>query len=144
MAEILGVVSSGIAVAQLASSIATSIIALKSYFKQIKDAPAELQNLVEEIESLNVILSHIAADQSGTGIVDNLCMQRSLELCKKGVKELSECVEELRRKVEGKSRFQRQVGKVKVVLKKEEVKGLKRRMKSAVRLLSLAYQCHTK
>jgi hypothetical protein len=71
-------------------------------------------------------------------------MQRSLELCEKGVKELSESVEELRRKVEGKSKFQRQVGKVKVMLKKEEIKGLKRRMKSAVRLLSLAYQCHTK
>jgi len=144
MAEILGVVSSGIAVTQLASSVATSIIVLKGYFEQIKDAPAELQNLVEEIESLNVILSHIAADQSRTRIVDNLCMQRSLELCKKGVKELSESVEELRRKVEGKSKFQRQIGKVKVVLRKEEIKRLKRRMKSAVRLLSLAYQCHTK
>jgi hypothetical protein len=144
MAEILGVISSGVAVAQLASSVTTSIIALKGYFEQIKDAPIELQSLVEEIESVNLILSHIAADQSRTRLVDNLCMQRSLELCEKGVKELSESVEELRRKVEGKSKFQRQVGKVKVMLKKEEIKGLKRRMKSAVRLLSLAYQCHTK
>jgi hypothetical protein len=53
-------------------------------------------------------------------------------------------VSELAVKIDGKKGWRRKAGASKVVLKREEVKKVKRRMKNAIRLLSLAYQCHTK
>jgi hypothetical protein len=53
-------------------------------------------------------------------------------------------VSELAEKINGKTGWRRKAGGVKVVLRYEKLKRLKKRMKSAVNLLSLAYQCHTK
>jgi hypothetical protein len=47
-------------------------------------------------------------------------------------------------KMEGKRGWRKQVGSAKVVLRKEEIKTSKRRMKNATRLLSLALSWHTK
>jgi hypothetical protein len=62
MAEVLGVVASGIAVAQIAGQITGSIVKLKSYWDQIEKAPAEINHLLREIESLNLILQHMQED----------------------------------------------------------------------------------
>ena len=64
MAEVLGAVASGIAIGQLAASIARSIIAIKEGRSQVQDAPAEIGNLIRQIDSLNRILQHIEDDQS--------------------------------------------------------------------------------
>jgi len=145
MAEVLGIVASGISVAQLAGQVTSSIIKLKDYWNQIQDAPADINRLLREIESLNLILCHIQDDRAGwTYAGSNVGMQKSLELCKEGTDDLCGLVNQLREKMEGKKGWKKKVGAVKVVLKKEEIKQIKRRMKSAVRLLSLSYQCHTR
>ena len=64
IAEVLGAVASGIAIGQLAASIARSIIAIKEGWSQVQDAPSEIDNLIRQIDSLNRILQHIEDDQS--------------------------------------------------------------------------------
>jgi hypothetical protein len=145
MAEVLGIVASGISVAQLAGQVTSSIIKLREYWKQIQDAPADINRQLREIDSLNLILCHIQDDRARWKYAgSNVGMQKSLELCKEGTDELCGLVNQLREKVEGKRGWKKKVGAVKVVLKKEEIKEIKGRMKSAVRLLSLSYQCHTR
>lgn len=147
MAEVLGIVASGIAVGQLASEVTSSIIKLKGYWDQVKDAPGEIQQLLLEIDSLNLILSHIEQNQDRaelSGLSQNICVEQSLKLCKQGAEELSCLVSELAVKIDGKTGWKRKAGASKVVLRREEVKTLKRRMKNAIRLLSLAYQCYNK
>ncbi|EDN93225.1 predicted protein [Sclerotinia sclerotiorum 1980 UF-70] len=56
MAEILGVIASGIAVAQVASAIVESIREIYSLTSEIKDAPKKLGDLLVEIEFLGEIL----------------------------------------------------------------------------------------
>ena len=51
---------------------------------------------------------------------------------------------ELAEGVDGKVGEKRNAGAIRVLLKKEDVKRLKRRMKNAIRLLSLAYQLRTR
>jgi hypothetical protein len=147
MAEVLGIITSGLAIGQLIGSITSSIIKLKEHWDQVKDAPGEIQSLLLEIDSLNLILSHIEQDRHQAGLPDisqNTCFEQSLSLCKQGTEELSVLVSELAVKIDGKKGWRRKAGASKVVLKREEVKKVKRRMKNAIRLLSLAYQCHTK
>jgi hypothetical protein len=147
MAEVLGVVASGIAVTQLASQVASNIVKLKNYWGQIKDAPAEIEYLLREIDALNHVLSHIQQDQVGMGsssVNNTPHLEQSLELCQQGAEELGALVFELAKKVDGKHGLKQKLGSAKVVLKKDELKRLKSRLKSAVRLLSLSYQCHTR
>jgi len=147
MAEVLGIVTSGMAIRQLGGSVNSSIIKLKEYWDQVKDAPGEIRQLFLEIDSLNLILSHIEQDRNRAELSDisqNICFGQSLNLCKQGTEELSVLVSELAAKIDGKKGWRRKAGGSKVVLKREEIKKVKRRMKNAIRLLSLAYQCHTK
>ncbi|TVY81211.1 hypothetical protein LSUE1_G006273 [Lachnellula suecica] len=148
MAEVLGGVASGIAVTQLATQITSSIIKLKNYWAQIKDVPTEIIFLLREIDSLNLILCHIQQEdrttqwgQYSTG--DNLCLEQSLDLCQQGSAELQNLVDEFASKIEKKHGVKRKFASAKIALKSDETKRLKRRMKSAIRLLSLSYQCHT-
>jgi len=59
MAEVLGIITSGMEIRQLGGSVDSSIIKLKEYSDQVKDAPGEIRQLLLEIDSLNLILSHI-------------------------------------------------------------------------------------
>ena len=148
MAEVLGVVASGIAVSQIAGQVTKSIFKLKQYWDQVQDAPDEIKYLLREIDSLNLILNHIQSDkatQTTSSIpVDNLCIQQSLQFCKEGADELRGLVDELAGKIDCKRGWRKKVGSVKVVLKKDDIKKLKKRMKHAVQLLQLSYQWHTK
>ncbi|KAG4440189.1 hypothetical protein IFR05_004334 [Cadophora sp. M221] len=112
MAEVLGVVASGIAVTQLAGQVRKSIIMLKEYWDQVQEAPAEIKYLLREIDSLNLILSHIQDDQAtqttGGIRVDNLCIRQSLELCKEGADELRGLADELAEKVDGKKGWRKE------------------------------------
>ena len=148
MAEVLGVVASGVAVSQIAGQVTKSIFKLKQYWGQVQDAPDEIKYLLREIDSLNLFLNHIQTDQAkqtGCSIpVDNLCIQQSFNSCKEGADELRWLANELAEKVDGKKGWRKKVGSVKVVLKKDDIKKLKKRMKHAIWLLQLSYQWHTK
>jgi hypothetical protein len=145
MAEVLGVIASGVAISQLASQVTSSIIKLNKCWDKIKEAPDDIRQLILEIDSLNLILRHIGDDLSiSEPPRGSICIDQSMKLCKEGADELRNLVSELAKKINGKSGWRKKVGEVKVVLRKEDLKRLKRRMKIAVRLLSLGYQCHTK
>ncbi|KUJ15826.1 uncharacterized protein LY89DRAFT_97080 [Mollisia scopiformis] len=147
MAEVLGVVASGIAVGQIAGQITGSIIKLKGYWSQIKEAPAEISHLFREIESFTVMLQHMQDDRSQQSnlpsSIHNICIQRSLDLCQECATELAGLVHDLAIKVQGKNGWRKKVGSTKVVLRKEDIKILKRRLKTAMGMLSLSYQFHT-
>ncbi|TVY92243.1 hypothetical protein LAWI1_G003220 [Lachnellula willkommii] len=147
MAETLGVVAGGIAVTQFSAQVASGVMKLKNYWEQVKNVPAEMSYLLREIESLNLILCHIQDDQASqcepVSVGNGIHLRQSLELCQQGSAELGALVNELAAKIEGKHGLKKKLGSAKVVLKKEEIKVLKRRMKSTIRLLSLSYQCHT-
>ena len=148
MAEVIGVIASGISVAQLAGQVTHSVLKLKSYWEQIEKVPTEIRCLMRKLDSLNTILGHIQEGQARKALPDlvfaNACVEQSLELCKEGEDQLSALVEELREKIDGKTGWKKRIASAKVVLRKEELKILKRRMKNSISLLTLAYGCHTK
>lgn len=150
MAEVLGLVAGGINVAQLTSDILRSAAKLKSFWAQIKDVPDDLQQLLEEIDTLGLILCQIESNHKQGGLFfdgrvgpsPNICVQRSFELCQKGVDELDKLVNVLSNTIEEKNGWRKKAGHAKVALKAKELKKLHRRMKNAIRLLNIAYQCH--
>jgi hypothetical protein len=147
MAEVVGLIASGINIGQLASQIADSVMELKRLWNLVREAPSDIKDHVTQVESINLILSHIQRDygqatRPGVGN-DNIYMQRSLQLCKEGADKLGAAVSELSDKIRGKTGWRLKMGSIKIVLKKHDLQRLREKMKSAIDLLSLAYQCHT-
>ena len=68
MAEAIGVVASGISIVQLAGQVAASIDKLKGYWKQVKQAPSDIEHLMCDIDSLSLIVAHIQNDQGALSL----------------------------------------------------------------------------
>ena len=150
MAEVLAITASGVTFVQLAGQVAGNINKLKRYWDPVKEAPDNLKLLVEEIDSLNIVLCHMQSELPDDLLPDSRCghsatiVSKSLELCQNGTDELSRLVDDLAEKIDGKLGWKKRLGSTKIVLKNSEVRGLKERIQYAIRLLTLAYQCHTK
>ena len=147
MAEVIGIVASGISVAGLAAQVASSILKLKGYWNQIKEIPDDIQGHLLELELLTPILQHIQNDQAQQFVprlaFENDSLSQALNHCKDSVEELESFLREMSEKTEGKVKWRKNMGSAKVVLKKKTLEKLDRKMKNAVDLLKFAYQCQT-
>jgi len=119
MAEIVGVVASGIAVTQLATGIINSAQKLRQIWREARDAPWDIEGALKEVDILDqslLILQHglenRAQEPNSVAVVE-----RSLELCQKAAKNLNVIVSKL--SVEPGTRFaRRQKAKFKVCAEK--------------------------
>ena len=127
MAEAIGIIASGINIAQLAAQISTSVARLKSYWDQVKDAPEDILFLIEELDSLSHIIADIEDHQRNTPlskwILDDTSLSRSHERCKKGADRLREVAGELHSEIgTSNTKLKRKYTSAKVVLKKDSSK----------------------
>ncbi|KAI0137028.1 hypothetical protein BJ170DRAFT_40313 [Xylariales sp. AK1849] len=151
MAEVIGVVASGIAVVQLAAGVSQALVKLKSLWDEIKDVPEGIEYLMEEIEVLQLALGDIETDvhrqetiaHSGSG-PPFPSIQPILRYCQSAEHSLSELVYALNTQIKSSRTLQRGIGKVRVVLKKDILQGYERRLQRAISLLTLANQEYMK
>ncbi|KAB8288474.1 hypothetical protein EYC80_010139 [Monilinia laxa] len=146
MAEALGAVASGISVAQLAGNITSSIIKLKNYWDQIQDAPDDIAFLVRELDTHHFVLRSILESQAKFTSARqpmNSFLDHSLKLSHDSFEELNNIVGTLAKEINSNCRWKKKLGATKVVLKGEQLKKLKRRMKTATRLMNLAISWQT-
>ena len=148
MAEIVGVIASGISIGTLAVQITSSIAKLKDCWSQIKEAPEDIRMLVEEIEDLHLLLCDIENDRAqnpmSSALLDKVSAARCIEHCKRGANRLKELVDDLENEIYRRSGLKRKWASTKAVLEKTKIEKYKSRLENAVRLLSLAYQCYTR
>ena len=148
MAELVGVISSGIGIATLAAQITDSVIKLKSYWDQLKDASEDLQLLIEEIEDLNLLLSEIEKDQQrnplSSRLLGSTAASKCFEHCKRGADRLKELTTELGLEIKAGGRWKKRWASAKVVLKKDRLEKYRSRLERASRSLSLAHQIYTR
>ena len=140
------------AAAQLVGQVTTVVARLRSYWSQVKDVPDDIHHLLREIGALDLILYQIQSDQlQGArpsdaifGPLALVSLRKSHEMCKDGLDELRRLVNVLAQKIGKKKGWRKTVGCAKVVLKNEEVRRLRKKMKSAVRFLTLAFTYHNR
>ncbi|KAL9114818.1 MAG: hypothetical protein Q9187_007399, partial [Circinaria calcarea] len=148
MAEVVGVVASGISIATLAAQIANSVTKLKSYWDELKEAPEDIRLLIEEIEDLNLLLYDVEDDQRrnamSSKLLDNTSASRCLEHCKRGADSLKELTDDLATDLNGPDKLRRKWASAKVVLKKDKIEKYKARLERAIRLLSLSHHSYTR
>ena len=127
MAE-LGLAASGIGIVSLALQVGDCVVRLKSFWAAVKEAPEEIKQLIEEIETLSVVLAEFEGDQPSNS--------RCLVLCRKALTILFEVVKEVETGIGEKKKR----GSVKAVLKRDKIDKLRERLARAQALLMLSSQ----
>ncbi|KAI1177740.1 hypothetical protein F4777DRAFT_596383 [Nemania sp. FL0916] len=148
MAEAFSIAASGIAVYQVATQVGKSITKLRKLWHDLQDVPASIEDLFDQIECLDPALweaDHTFNRNSLPPIFwDSSIASRSTAYCRKALVSLTELVDELasQLQIHRPGRFKGKIIAVKVVLKKEQLRVLERRLQNAVRMLALAQQSY--
>lgn len=146
MAEALGIAASGIAVAQLSSQVGGAVFKLKQLWDEVKDVPEDIADLMEQIDCLGPVFweAENNFDQSGLPSIvwDQLASKSTTMYCRKALGNLTQMVNELSRQIGNPSKSRRKIAAAKVLLKKDLLKKLERRLENAVRMLTLAQQSY--
>ncbi|KAF3069744.1 hypothetical protein GL218_07876 [Daldinia childiae] len=146
MAEALGVAASGIAVAQIAIQVGGTVVKLKQLWDEVKDVPDDIADLMDQIDCLDPVLWEVEngfnKSELPSMLWDNLASKSTTRYCRKALENLTAMVEELNLQINTAKRGRRKIVAIKVLLKKDSIKKLERRLENAVRMLTLAQQSY--
>lgn len=142
--ELVGVVASGITVAQLPSQIVQSIRSIHDFWQSIRDAPKDLSDNLEELELLgdtllelhNNLGRHTGHQSPGTSAMR--CMQH----CRNVADDLEAIVVDLYKGLDGKKSGWHWVA-IKAALRKRALQDFQHRLDRAKSMLTLAISCYS-
>ncbi|RYP46480.1 hypothetical protein DL768_007313 [Monosporascus sp. mg162] len=146
MAEALGVAASSIAIAQVTSQVGVAVVKLKKFCDEVKDVPDDIADLLQQIDCLDPALWEAENSFELTGLPamlwNDAAAKRSTTYCRNALKALTEIVDEMAVQINHPKRLNRKAASVKVVLRKDTLKKLEKRLENAVRMLTLAQQSY--
>lgn len=136
MAEVLGVVASGIAVAQGAQVLSQAALSLSRLWREIQDVPDAIRDLVEDLEFTGQVAGEIEAELlrsplDSLSTVERLAVQR----CRQAHKDLNDLVDDLGADIAASRQRKKMLARAKVVLKKDMLERYEKRLQRACRLL---------
>ncbi|KAH8781190.1 hypothetical protein F5883DRAFT_169007 [Diaporthe sp. PMI_573] len=146
MAEVLGAVASGLALAEVGLKVGGTVWKLKMLWQQVHEVPQTIRDLMRQIEIMDPILSdhETYLDVQGAGFLEHLpthhgsTVTPSAEYCREALNNLRRLVEDLNGAIESEKRSRRTFARMRVVLKKDTIKGFQDRLAMAIELLQLA------
>ncbi|KAI9735408.1 MAG: hypothetical protein M1818_006414 [Claussenomyces sp. TS43310] len=99
MAEVIGLVASGISIGTLVAQIGSSILKLRNYWSEVGNAPETISSMLEEIEVLHSISANIEDDQArnltSAPVLDSALAKRCLTQCQKAADRLEDSLHQL-------------------------------------------------
>ena len=136
-------VSGIIAVVSFSIQLVETIQKAKKFFKEVQDAPEELIRLVDTLDRLQSLLiaaDHLVEQQnkmgSLPGAVDTI--DRALRRCQSTVKKLDTSVNAIKPYFKVQGRGRKTWAKLKTVVKKEEVRQLRKQVYESMKNLETA------
>jgi hypothetical protein len=141
MSELLGLAASTAGIASLAIQIVSIIMKLKVVWGNIKNSGEEIRYLIEEIETLSLILCELGDGNNREEEIPlpQAPVEKSLALCRKGANLLSEILLDLDKQIARR----RLVGGLKATLKATTITQSRDRLRNAQSLLMLSYQIYS-
>lgn len=119
---------------------------LKQLWQKVHEVPETIAYLMKEIEIIEPVLSefegnfdaHIAAFTTPSLAYDGAPAARSSAYCREALNDLRTLVEDLDGAIASEKKRKRVLAKIRVVLKKDIIKGFQGRLERATRLLQSA------
>jgi len=148
MAEVLGVVASGIAVTQAAQTVGQAVFSLIKLWREVKDAPETIQNMLDDLEVSGELVAAIEAELESsalsTGPDGSSCLTPLQDLtirrCCQIQKKLGDFVDDLAADIASSRKRKRLLAKAQVVLKKETLASYEKRLEKALVSLNSTLQ----
>ncbi|KAF4920777.1 hypothetical protein CGCVW01_v006573 [Colletotrichum viniferum] len=142
MAEALGTAASVIAVIDLAGKAVTLTFKLKCLWDEVKDVPAALLEKAEELQLLDEILRddeiHAANNPLPAPAWNDAIMQKAMGRARAAMEDLQMTLDAHNRSLEDKRRHRRKLTAARVVLHKESLLAMERKLDNALRLYRMA------
>lgn len=152
MAELLGTIASSIAVGEVALRVGGTLFKLRELWQEVQKVPDTIQELLQEIEAYGPLLDGVETgfDLSDTLEIGNRPLatfntahgRAAAALCREPLQRLQQLVEDLHKEVSSARRLNRSYSKVKVILRKNDLRRFQERLEKAVRLLNMAQQSY--
>lgn len=149
MAEILGTVSSAIAVAEVGLKVGGTLLKLRELWKEVQYIPQKIQDLMSQIDIYEPILAdiqrHLEVDPKNSQSVGTSALLRASigaktsSYCSAALHNLQDLVRELSDQITSAKRRERGIGKLKVLLKKDDLNRFQVQLERASQLLHLAH-----
>ena len=144
MAEVIGVVASGISIGSLAIQIVSSIQQLLDFWSTVKDAPENVQALLQEINILGNLLSEIDGNEGEEhSSVIRQAITKATEYCQLALDKIDTVLRDLASGLYSTRGRIKHWTAVKTALKDKRLEKSLVRLERAKSLLNLAYQCYT-
>jgi hypothetical protein len=142
MAEVFGIVASGISIASLAIQILENINRVIDFCQSIKDAPTEICRILLELQLLSNIVSGIQLvfEKRSLPEISEATIKNTLNLVRHDISRLSDLSLDLERKLNSKMRITRTWARVQTVLSEKKIAILRDHLDRAMGTLQLL-QC---
>ncbi|KAJ5599334.1 hypothetical protein N7450_000401 [Penicillium hetheringtonii] len=148
MAEVIGVVSGAITFATIIAQVTESIITIKEYCSQCRDATDDLRYLIRDLELFELILAEMEQDISQKDLALALRgsqhVMQSLQFSREATTTLQAISDEIALKIQSSSRLRRSYAAAKIVMQRGKMERYMTRLRNAIQLLSLSQQCYTR
>lgn len=145
MTEVLGVVSSVIAVTGLAGQLAKHTLSLKQLWGDAQDAPQSVSALNDQLTVAGMIIAEIEASfvQAPPDFCNTPTAKLIVQQCKTVVDDIGSLVDELSESLTSSSWVKRSKGRLKAVTRKQYVESYQDRLSRALQLLALSHQLYS-
>jgi hypothetical protein len=137
MAEVLGVVASGLTIAQIAGQIISSAQQFQALSRYVRNVPENLRSTLDEIEMAAQLFAEVKAFDESAFPGQGSLLQNYLLKCQAASSSLQELVTNIVRPFQKKSKFRAKY-LIKAVLKKDEIEELKAKLDSTKASLQMA------
>jgi hypothetical protein len=144
MAEIIGIVTSAITLADATAKTAKGIVALKRLWNDVHEVPEYINSILDRLALVQSVLDDLETELSRDQqlFASNSAIKLSIYYCKSAKDKLDALVTDLGQRVADKGRFSRNRARVKVVFGKEVVCRLEDEIRDAMQLLGIAQQTY--
>jgi hypothetical protein len=142
MAEVLGILASSIAVGQLTEQIVRGTRNLHDFWRSVKDAPKDIELLLEELKILGGTLTELQSDsgsQDGSELRGS-AVTNCLQYCKRTSDEFETVILGLKHNMDDKKV---KWGAVKAAFQKGKLQDFQQRLEKAKSMLTLAINCYS-
>ncbi|GAB7329277.1 hypothetical protein MBLNU13_g01083t1 [Cladosporium sp. NU13] len=138
MAEVFGIAGGAIGAISLSIQLAESLQKVKGFYAAVKNAPTQVEELIEEIEIMQDILSDLESGSQSANMASSASMRRCMKVAQRATTSFVAFSCQLQTRVK-KSKFR---GGVKFALSRDDINQMMDQLERTKSSLNLAYSLY--
>jgi hypothetical protein len=138
--------AASIAFIQFAGQIVTTIVKAHKLWEEIKDLPTELTDLIDDLKAFEPLFRGIEAQVNSQNVYftgpNGSSAMTSLECSKRAHKALDDMVKDMDKELSRKRGLKQKIAATRIIIKKDMLDKLEKRLQRALRLLETSLQLY--